>query len=246
MLFYVIYYGTMILLIPGLLLSLICRFAINMTYKRYSKINCQSGWVANEMSEMLLQNAGVIGIGVQRVEGQLTDSFDPCTLTVNLSSDVYDSSSISALSVSAHEVGHAVQFDRDYKPMKFRSLMVKVVNIGSRFSVPLAILGLIICSVAQYSRGSVFQTVGEFILFLSIIAYSLTAVFALITLPVELNASRRAKKMLLETNVMTHKELSGASKVLRAAAWTYVATLAVSILYLLRFIIIIALLKRKD
>ena len=238
--FYILYYLSGIILIPGIILSVICQVRVNSTFKKYKKVNAKSGWVAREMSEMLLEKYDCEHVVVQPIGGNLTDNYNPKDQTLNLSQDVYNSSSIASLGVSAHEVGHAIQDANNYKPLKFRAFMVPVVNIGSYLALPLAVIGAILTWISSLSQ------FGEFLLLLGIIAYSLTAFFALITLPVEINASNRAKKMLAETGVLDEKELKGASKVLNAAAWTYVASLAISLLYLLRFIIIISSLKRND
>ena len=238
--FYFLYWISGIILIPGMILAIFAQLKVSSAYKKYSKIGSKSGWIAREMSEMLLERAGAGGVRVYKTGGSLTDYYNPKDKTLHLSETVHDSSSIAALAVSAHEVGHAIQDNEHYAPLKFRKVIVPIVNLGSRLAIPLAIIGLIL----TFFEG--FGEFGEFMLFIGIIAYSLTFVFALITLPVEINASNRAKKLLLQTNVLDEKEIRGASKVLSAAAWTYVASMIISLLYLLRFILVISSLRRRD
>jgi hypothetical protein len=238
--FIILYYASAIILIPGIILAVIAQVRVQTTYSKYKRIKANSGWIGREMSEMLLEKAGINDVVVVPTRGTLTDNYNPQNKTLNLSEGVYASSSIAALGVAAHEIGHAIQDNENYKPLKLRAVMVPVVNIGSKFAIPLAIVGVLLTWLVEN------QSVGGFFLFLGIVAYSLTSIFALITLPVELNASRRAKKLLYETGVLDRRELSGASKVLTAAAWTYVASLVVSLLYLLRFMVILSSLRRRD
>lgn len=236
--FIYLYYASAIILIPGILFSLYAQIKINASYKKYSRRMASSQWVAGEMAQMLIEKKG-LNVKVCQIHGNLTDNYNPTTQVLSLSQGVYSSASIAALAVSAHEVGHAVQHQEGYFMLKFRSFMVGVVNFGSRLALPLAIIGLLLTWTAQ------FYTFGEYLLAIGIFAYSLTAIFAFITLPVEINASNRAKKMLIENNVLTERELKGAKSVLSSAALTYVASLVISLLYLLRFILIIASLKRN-
>lgn len=229
----------LVILLPVIAFSIFASVRVKTTFTKYSKVRAQSGWVANEMAQMLMEKYNCERLTVQKISGSLTDNFNPSALTLNLSEPVYDSDSISALGVTAHEMGHAMQHTEGYFLLRLRSLMVPVVNYGSWIALPLVLVGLIIGLFAQM------QQISDFVLFLGIIAYSLTTIFALCTLPVELNASRRARQMLLETGVVTKEESKQVKAVLNAAALTYVASLAVSLAYLIRFIIMISSIKRK-
>jgi Zn-dependent membrane protease YugP len=158
-----------------------------------------------------------------------------------LSESTYNNTSIAALGVAAHEVGHACQDEENYFPLKLRSILVPIVNLGSRIAIPIVILGIIIEFLAGVSGG-----IGGYLISIGIICYSLSTIFCLITLPVEINASRRALKMLESSGALTSEELKGAKKVLSAAALTYVASLFVSLLYLLRFLLIVSRFRRRD
>ena len=239
--FYYLYYASLIILIPGILFAVFSQFLINSTYKKYSSVKAESGWIAGEMSEMLLERYDCNGVLVQRISGHLTDNYNPSKDVLNLSESVYGSSSISALGVAAHECGHACQKHSGSLLMAIRSFLVPVTNVGSMLAVPVAIIGVLI---EWFASGT--QNVGTYILSFGIMLYSLSTIFALLTLPVEIDASRRALKMLKETAVLDKSELTGARKVLTAAALTYVASLVVSFLYLLRFILLISSIRKKD
>lgn len=242
MFFDIIYFGSMIILLPGILFSLYAQFRINSTYKKYASVKAQSNWTASDLSRMLLEKNGLNYISVQQIPGNLTDNYNPQTEILSLSQTTYSSNSVASLAVAAHEVGHALQKRDEYKPLKLRSVLVPVTNFGSRLAVPIAIIGIIIewlaTSDAIYGLGKILVCVG-------ILAYALSSIFALITLPVELDASRRAGKILYESGVLNQTETSQAKKVLHAAALTYVASLLVSLLYLFRFILILAQFTRK-
>lgn len=229
----------LLILLPVILFSIFANVRVHSTFKKFSKIRSESGWVANEMAQMLMEKYNCEPLTIRQIRGSLTDNFNPSSMTLNLSETVYNSDSISALGVTAHEMGHAMQHTDGYLLLKFRSFMVPVVNFGSWLAFPLIIVGFLIGFFADM------EAVSDLILFLGIIAYSLTTIFALCTLPVELNASRRARKMLEETGVVTKKESKQVKAVLNAAALTYVASLAVSIAYLLRFVLIVSSLKRR-
>lgn len=220
---------TYILIIPGLLLGLWAQYQVNSAFSRYSRVQTRLGRPACEVVSDLLQRNGNNQVVVQRVSGNLTDFYDPSKETLNLSENVYASSSVAALGVAAHEAGHAMQKRDNYAPLKFRSAAVPVVNIGSNMAMPLFVLGLIFSWKPLVTLG--------------IAAFSLSVIFALITLPVEFDASRRAVRMLQDGGYVTADELTGVQKVLRAAALTYVASAVTSLLSLLRLILIA---RRRD
>lgn len=240
--YYLIYYGSLILLIPGVIFALICQLAVNATFKKYSAVSSINGYAAKDAAQKVLAMNGVSGVTVNEIEGTLTDHYDPRNKTLNLSKPVYSSSSVAAIGVAAHEAGHAVQDSENYIPLKIRSAIVPVVNIGTRLAVPVAILGIIIEWLAKTPA---LEHVGTYILAVGILLYSLSAIFALITLPVEINASRRAVNALIDGGIIEAEEKRYVKKVLTAAAMTYFASLVVSILYLIRFLLIISRFRKK-
>ncbi|HBK01456.1 MAG TPA: peptidase [Clostridiales bacterium] len=240
MLFYILYYGTFIILIPGIILAFIAQILVKTTFSKYSKRYASSGITADEASRKMLRDHNCVSVDVQPISGSLTDNYNPKTDVLSLSDSVYSSSSIAALGVAAHECGHACQQYENSSLLKLRSFLVPVTNIGSRLAVPVAIVGLILEWIMAGT-----QNFGSYVLAFGILLYSLSTIFALVTLPVEIGASSRAMKMLKEENFLEGKELSGARRVLTAAALTYVASLVVSFLYLLRFLILISSSRKR-
>ena len=225
MLGYGYYYDpTYILVLIGALLSLWASAKVKSTYSRYAKVYSRSGLTGAEAAQQILKNAGIYGVRVEHISGNLTDHYDPKAKVLRLSDSVYSSRSVAAVGVAAHECGHAIQHNINYAPLNIRSAIVPVANIGSSLSWPIFLLGLILSIPAL-------TTVG-------IVLFSLAVLFQLVTLPVEFNASSRALKMLESTGILSREENKGAKKVLTAAALTYVAALASSILQLLRLIIL--------
>ena len=213
------YYGfdwTYLLLIIGMLLSLAASAKLKSTFARYKRVRSASGLTGEEAARRILYSAGITDVQVRPVAGSLTDHYDPRTKTVNLSQDIYGQTSLAAVGVAAHECGHAIQHATNYAPLEMRSAIVPAANIGSSLSWPLFLIGL----------------------FAGIVLFSLAVLFQLVTLPVEVNASARALKMLQSTGILGADETKGARKVLTAAAMTYVAALAASILQLLRLVIL--------
>ena len=218
------YDWTYLLLIPGLLLGFWAQAKVKNAYAKYSRIGTRQGLTAAQAVMDLLRRNGNNAVSLARVAGELTDNYDPRTETLNLSQGVYDSNSIAALGIAAHEAGHAMQKMEGYAPLQLRSAIVPVVNIGSGLSTPIFLAGLIF-------SWRPLVTVG-------IILFSLTVVFTLVTLPVEFDASRRAMRMLTEGGYVTPDEEAGVRSVLSAAAMTYVAAAISSLLALLRLILI--------
>lgn len=215
---------TYILLIIGMLLSLAASAKLKSTFSVYKKIRSASGLTGAETAQRVLRCAGITDVQVVPISGSLTDHYDPRSKKVCLSEDVYNRTSLAAVGVAAHECGHAVQHATNYAPLNLRSAIVPVANIGSTLSWPLFLAGLIF-SIRP-------------LLTIGIVLFSLAVFFQLITLPVEFNASSRALKMLEGTGILGVEEVAGSRKVLTAAALTYVAALASSILQLLRLIIL--------
>lgn len=217
---------TMILLIPGIILALLAQINVSSAFNKYNQIKSRSGMTGAEVAEKVLRDNGVYGVRVERVSGTLTDHYDPKSNVIRLSDSTYSSQSIAAAGVAAHEAGHAVQYARDYSPIKLRNAIIPMCNIGT----PLAFVFLLL--------GFMVPTNYEIFIYIAVGLYSLATLFQLITLPVEFDASRRAMTSLERSGVYNSEELSGASKVLNAAALTYVAALVSSLLSLFRFIII--------
>ena len=229
---YGLYDPTMILVLIGAVLSLWASAKVKNTFNRYSSVRSMTGMTGAEAAQRLLNSQGIYDVSVRPVSGRLTDHYDPRTKTVNLSDGVYSSTSVAAIGVAAHECGHAIQHNVNYAPLNIRSAIVPVANIGSSLSWPIFLLGLILSIPALTTAG--------------IVLFSLAVLFQLVTLPVEFNASSRALKMLESTGILSHEENAGAKKVLTAAALTYVAALASSILQLLRLIILSGGRRRDD
>ncbi len=218
------YDSTMILLIPALLLALLAQAGMKNAYSKYSKIRTKAGIPASEAALKILYDNGNNEVSVARGQGTLTDHFDPRTQVLSLSEGVYNSASIAAIGIAAHEAGHAMQKKEGYGPLALRSLVVPAVNFGSTLSVPIFILGLIMSWQPLVTAG--------------IALFSLTVIFALVTLPVEFNASRRAIQMLNGSGLITQEEEKGVKKVLNAAAMTYVASAIGALLQLFRLILV--------
>lgn len=215
---------TYLLIIIGMLLSLAASAKLKSTFAVYRGRRSASGLTGAEAARRILNAAGITDVQIVPVSGSLTDHYDPRSKNVRLSEDIYGQTSLAAVGVAAHECGHAIQHHIDYAPLSIRSALVPVANFGSTLSWPLFFAGLIF-SIQP-------------LLTLGIVLFSFAVLFQLVTLPVELNASSRALHMLESTGILSRDENSGARKVLRAAALTYVAALASSILQLLRLIIL--------
>lgn len=215
---------TYLLIIIGMLLSLAASAKLKSTFAVYRGRRSASGLTGAEAARRILNAAGITDVQIVPVSGSLTDHYDPRSKTVRLSEDIYGQTSLAAVGVAAHECGHAIQHHIDYAPLSIRSALVPVANFGSTLSWPLFFAGLIF-SIQP-------------LLTLGIVLFSFAVLFQLVTLPVEFNASSRALHMLENTGILSRDENSGARKVLRAAALTYVAALASSILQLLRLIIL--------
>jgi hypothetical protein len=231
-----------IFLLPAIVFAVYASYKVNSTFKKYSKKTSMSNWTASDMSRMMLEKNDCLGVSVQRINGNLTDNYDPRSNVLNLSDSTYNSNSIASLGVAAHEVGHAIQHKDEYFLLKVRSILVPITNIGSRAAIPLLIIGVL---VELFAGKNALGSFGTALILIGIIAYALATVFALVTLPVEIDASRRAKRMLVETGVLTNEEVKGAKKVLDAAALTYIAAFAVSLMYLLRLLWILAQIRRR-
>lgn len=215
---------TMIFALAGLVLSMLAAGAVRSTFAKYSRVRAMCGLTGAQAAERLLRSAGINDVRIEHIQGSLNDHYDPRTKVLRLSDSVYGSDSVAALGVAAHECGHAIQHQVHYGPLVLRSTLVPLANFGSTLAWPVFIIGLI-------SSVSFLTTAG-------IILFGLAVLFQLVTLPVEFNASSRAVAGLGTMGILGQTETEGAKKVLRAAAMTYVASLAASILQLLRLLIL--------
>lgn len=222
--FYYYDYYYLILVVPALLISLWAQFKVSSTFNRYNNVFSRRGYTAAQIARTILDANGLQNVRIERVAGKLTDHYDPRANVIRLSDSVYDSTSVAAIGVAAHESGHAVQYAVGYSPIKLRNAIIPLTNIGSTLSMPLLLLGLIFSFRPLIIGG--------------ILLFSLVALFQLITLPVEFNASNRALQILQTGNYLSDDELVGARKTLSAAAMTYVAALLVSLMQLLRLILL--------
>ena len=222
-------YWYLILVVPTIILALFAQMRVSSTFRTFSKYKSKINITAAEVTRRILDNNGLSSVSVERVSGNLTDHYDPKNNVIRLSDSVYNSTSIAAIGVAAHEAGHAVQHATHYAPIKIRNSIVPIANFGSSFAPILIIFGILLSA--------------EPLVWTGIILYSAIALFQLVTLPVEFNASSRALRSLSDMNVLDAEESSGAKKVLSAAALTYVAALITTIANLLRFII---LARRND
>lgn len=217
-----IYY--FVLIVPAMLFAMWAQMKVSGTFNRYSRQRTHNGMTGAEAADAVLRACGVSGVRIERVRGNLTDHFDPKAGVIRLSESVYDSASVAAVGVAAHEAGHAAQYAEGYGPIRLRNAIIPVTQIGSSLSWPLLLIGLL------FNYESLF--------FLGILFFMLATVFQLVTLPVEFNASARAIAVLGDGGYLSQDELPGAKKTLNAAAMTYVAALAVSIAQVLRLLLL--------
>ncbi len=218
------YDSSWIILLPAIILSMWAQAKVNSTFKKYSKVYNRSGYTGADAARKILDMNGLQSVSIERIAGDLTDHFDPKANVIRLSDATHSSTSVGAIGVAAHEVGHAIQHATGYSPIRVRNAIVPAVNLCNMMSMPLLIIGLILSATSLVEVG--------------IVLFSATVLFQLITLPVEFNASRRALATLESQNMLSSEEIDGASKVLKAAAMTYVAAAVSSILSLLRLIIV--------
>ena len=210
----------LVLVLPALIFSLWAQFMVKSRFKKFSNQRTAKGITGIQAAQAVLRHCGVTGVRIERVSGSLTDHFDPRSNTIRLSESVHDSPSVAAVGVAAHEAGHAVQHANSYGPLKLRSAILPITNIGSKLAMPLVLLGFILEMTGLINIG--------------ILLFGAVVVFQLITLPVEFNASRRAINVMREAGVIVNDETPAARKVLSAAAMTYVGALAVSLAQLIR------------
>lgn len=225
-----------VLLTPALIFSMWASARVNSTYTRYQTQYSRRGISAAQAARSVLNANGLGHVGIEHINGSLTDHYDPSAQMIRLSDAVYSNTSSAAIGIACHEVGHAIQHAQGYAPLKLRNAIVPVTNFGAKLSTPLIILGLVLASLS-YSL--------IWISYLGIICFALCTFFQLITLPVEFNASRRAMESIQNQGLLYDDEMVGTRKVLSAAALTYVAALAVSLMQLLRFVLLVGG-RRRD
>ena len=219
------------ILIPAIILTFWAQSKVQSTFRKYSQIRCSRGLTGGEAARKMLSANGLDEVQIFGIQGTLTDHFDPRNNSVSLSEPVLGEKSISAIAVACHECGHAIQHAEGYALLKFRDNLVPVVNLTSRFSWPLAIIGLLLMTSYSYEMGNMIFNIG-------VILFGLVVLFHLVTLPVEINASNRALKQMIELGIVDTDEQAGAKKVLGAAAMTYVAALATALANMLRLLAI--------
>lgn len=228
--YYLSQYYYIILVLPMIIFSLVASARVNSAFKKYSSVYSARRLTGAQAAFEILRYYGITNVRIERVSGNLTDHYDPRTNVIRLSDKVHDSTSVAAIGVACHEAGHAAQYANGYIPIKIRNLVFPVASLGSKAGIPLALIGFFINS--------------EFLAVIGVVFFSFAVLFQLVTLPVEFNASSRALSVISATDILSDEEKKGASKVLRAAAMTYIAALAVSLANLLRLILMIN--RRRD
>lgn len=221
-----------VFILPCIIISLICQMNVKSTFSKYSRIGNSRNMTGAQAADYVLRQNGVFGVRIEHVAGQLSDHFDPRTNVIRLSDSVYNSTSVAAVGVAAHEAGHAVQHAQNYLPNKIRTFILPFARIGSQLSWILILIGLLFTARVGYT-----------FLYLGIILFSLSVLFTIATLPVEFNASKRALECIKNTNLLVGDEYTGAKRTLQAAAMTYVASALTAVMQLLRLLVIA---RRRD
>lgn len=221
---YMLYYATGVIMIPVLLFSFYCQIKVKRAFRRYSSVHAMCGMTGAQAAARLLQLNGITDVQIRQIGGTLTDYYDPKNKEICLSGDVYNATSVAAIGVACHEAGHACQHAQGYAPLKIRNAAIPATRIGSSLGIPLVLLGMVFT--------------WRPLIMVGIVLYTLVALFQLLTLPVEFNASRRALQTIESNQFLTEQEYRGAKKVLTAAALTYVAALASALATLLRLLLL--------
>lgn len=221
---YMLYYATGVIMIPVLLFSFYCQIKVKRAFRRYSSVHAMCGMTGAQAAARLLQLNGITDVQIRQIGGTLTDYYDPKNKEICLSGDVYNATSVAAIGVACHEAGHACQHAQGYAPLKIRNAAIPATRIGSSLGIPLVLLGMVFT--------------WRPLIMVGIVLYALVALFQLLTLPVEFNASRRALQTIESNQFLTEQEYRGAKKVLTAAALTYVAALAYALATLLRLLLL--------
>ena len=219
-----------VLVLPAVIFALIASARVKSTYNKYSTVRSANGITGAQAARRILEANGLGHVQIEHVSGSLTDHYDPKANVIRLSDSVYDNSSTAAVGIACHEVGHALQYANDYQPIKLRTAIIPVTQIGSKLAIPLVLIGLVLNSFS----GSFLS-----VAYLGIILFGLCTLFQLLTLPIEYNASNRAMEQIRSRGLLMEDEMQGVKAVLNAAALTYVASLAVSLMQLLRLIALV-------
>ena len=226
------YFAYLLFMLPVFALGVWAQSKVNSAYKKYSLVYNSKGLTGAAAAQAVLKHYGINDVRIERISGKLTDNFSPTEKVIRLSDGVYNSTSVAAIGVACHEAGHAAQHAENYLPNKIRTALVPACNFGSRFGLIIAFAGMTIAALTALN------VLGEYMIYIGLALYALVAVFQLVTLPVEFNASRRALKVIESDGLIASgDEYDGAKKVLKAAAMTYVAALATSVANLLYYII---------
>jgi len=225
------YFAYLLFMLPAFLFGLWAQIMVKTRFNKFSKIATRRGLTGADAAKAVLNAGGVYNVGINRVSGNLTDHYNPKTNTISLSDSVYGSTGVAAVGVAAHEAGHALQYAQGYSPIRLRMAIIPICNIGSAIGPLLIIIG---CAIS-YSAMASAPEIGFAIYAVGIVLFGAVALFQLVTLPVELDASKRAVKALEQGNLLAEDELDGAKKVLTAAALTYVAALVTSIMQILYY-----------
>lgn len=232
---------TLLVLIPAMIFAFWAQIRVKTTFERYNRVINRRGLTAAEVARQILDANGLHHIPVQRVAGNLTDHYDPKSQVIRLSDSVCGSTSVAAIGVAAHEVGHACQHAEGYAPLKLRNAIIPATRVGSMMSMPIFFLGILFAGLAETGT-----MIGDIFMMSGILLFSLSTLFQLLTLPTEFNASARAMRTLEGRGILAGEELVGARKTLSAAAMTYVAALASSLASLLRLLLIFSGSRRRD
>ncbi len=220
----------LVLVLPFVLLAMLASARVKSVYRKYAAVCSRRGLTADEAARRVLAAGGVTGVSMDRIQGDLTDHYDPRANAIRLSDSVAGSTSVAAIGVACHEAGHALQYAEGYFPIRLRAAVIPVTNVGSKLAIPLVFVGILLTSVSA---------VFEYVAYAGVLLFGFCVLFQLLTLPVEFNASRRALRAL-GGGLLDPDELTGARRVLNAAAMTYVAALAVSVMQLLRLLTLIS------
>lgn len=220
-----------ILVLPAVIFSLWASARVNSTFNKYSKQYTRRGLTGAQAARFVLDRNGLTNVRIEQISGNLTDHYDPSANVIRLSESVYGNTSTAAIGVACHETGHAIQHAVGYTPVKIRTAIVPITNIGSKLSIPLILIGLALSSMGQLYVN---------IAYLGCALFGLCVVFQLVTLPTEFNASNRALRCIEADNILVGDELQGARKTLSAAAMTYVAALAVTLMQFLRLLLLVS------
>ena len=233
---YLLYTITGLVTIPGIIFASIAQARVHSTYAKYSAVHTGAGYTAFQIARAILDRAGLTNVMIIRVKGKLNCYYHHAKATLALSDDVYDSTSVAAIGVAAHEAGHALQYATGYKAVYVRQFLGAVSNVASKLTWPILIIGILLSAFAS-STLIAGLPIGDFLIVATLVLFSASILFSLVTLPVEYNASRRAREILEQSGMYSTDEVAGARKVLSAAALTYVAALVTSILSMLRILL---------